>query len=768
MDKLNRNYQDKQEFLEKLNETYDQIEEINSGGGGIIYKGIHRRLKKKVVLKKIRSDRLSIIGSEREMKILMSLKHTYLPGILDFWSYEDEVYTVMEFIEGRSFQELLQEGRKFSEKEVIKWTRQLAEVLEYLHNSPEHIIHSDIKPANLMLTTTNDICLIDFNVSILQDGEDETIGYSASYSPVEQLIQKELVSQKRREKKQAEYQEEQPVVYQQRTEKPIYSDRTEIADDRTQIDDDQTEVDDDRTQIDDDRTEIDDDRTRIDDDRTQIDDRTEIAEETTKSLQKEVTRKEKVTQTVQKAADNQPVYQKPALEVLVKQYGKKLKVDERSDIYSACATMYHILTGARPAPCYAPQKPVEEVLPSVNDAFAYILMHGMEQHPKNRYQNATQLLTAMRQLMKSTRRYKRMLHRQDLIIVILVGMFLASASAAYFGWGMRLSEGLTSKINEAYLSFEQGEYSQAIDYLEAEVLHNSLYQESSQLCEAYYLSGSCYLEQEQYESAIEAFRKAILLDSSKAHYYRDYGIALARSGYLEQAREALIQASAKGLSDDSILLLRGEIAGLEKDYEGAVAYLQECLNTSADDYVKLSAALKLDSILKDGYGDAAYQDRINLLEAVMSEIGEEKRLPLKQRMVQVYGDYGHLTQDTQYTMKAVALLDEIISGGFATLVEWMDKGIYLQSMGDYTEAESCFLDALQKYPDQYLLYKRLAFLELDVQSAKATDSRTYQKFNEYYKTCTELYNKSNATEQDLEMPYLEQVYNELKVMGWLQ
>ena len=170
-------YRSKKDFFDKLNESYDQIQQISSGGGGIIYQGIHRRLKEKVVLKKIRSDKVSIIGSEREMKILMSLKHTYLPRIYDFWHYEDEVYTVMEFIEGKSFQELLDAGRTFREKDVIRWTRQLAEVLEYLHNSEQHIVHSDIKPANLMLTPKGDICLIDFNVSLLQGGEaDATIG----------------------------------------------------------------------------------------------------------------------------------------------------------------------------------------------------------------------------------------------------------------------------------------------------------------------------------------------------------------------------------------------------------------------------------------------------------------------------------------------------------------------------------------------------------------------------------------------------------------
>ena len=79
-------YQNKEEFLRKLSENYQDIREINSGGGGIIYAAVHRRLGKKVVLKKIREDKLAQIGGEREKKILLGLKNSYLPQIFDFWS----------------------------------------------------------------------------------------------------------------------------------------------------------------------------------------------------------------------------------------------------------------------------------------------------------------------------------------------------------------------------------------------------------------------------------------------------------------------------------------------------------------------------------------------------------------------------------------------------------------------------------------------------------------------------------------------------------
>ena len=759
MKKMDEDYRDKQEFLSKLNENYDQIRQINSGGGGIIYAGIHRRLQQKVVLKKIRTDRISIIGSEREMQILMNLKHTYLPRILDFWSYEDEVYTVMEFIEGRSFHELLQEGRGFAEKDVIKWTRQLAEVLEYLHNSPEHIIHSDIKPANLMLTPQNNICLIDFNVSVLQGGEDDTIGYSPSYSPIEQLIQKDL-SGRRMQQRRAEH----GLKYEN-------SDQDDRTYKQTQ-DDDKTLVGDlDCTEIDDDKTLVGaEDCTEIDEDKTEVssDFENEVSDDNvSKNIAQEKERTKKKEKKEEKKSSLQS--RRPSVDELVKKYGDGMRVDERSDIYSACATMYHILTGRRPEACYEKQVDIEELLPNVNDAFAYILMHGMEPHPKKRYQNATQLLTALKQLMKSTKKYKRLLLRQDIVMILMVGLFLCSAGAAYVGFGIRNEEILDERLKSANQYYNQRQYEEAIIYLEDNVFENKLYQESPKISQGYYLSGSCYLEQEQYEEAIVEYRKAILLDSSQPDYYRDYGIALARGGELEQARECLAQASAKGLQDDSILLLRGEIASLESDYASAVTYLQECLNSSSDDYVKLAAGLKLDEVLEFEYGEEAFPDRIVLLETLHGDIAEDKKLMVLERMVQVYNDYGQLTKDAKYTEAALNAIEEIISSGYGTLVEWLDKAVFLQSLGRYEEAESCLLEADELYPQNYLIYKRLAFLEIDIQASREASLRDYHDFEEYYIKCDELYKFNGSMgEVDMEMKYLYQVYDEIVVKGWLE
>lgn len=170
--------------------TYEVLEHIGSGGGGNVYLAEHLRLNKKVVLK---ADKRKLTTRpellRREVDVLKNLSHPYIPKVYDFFTEDDVVYTVMDYVEGESLDKPLKRGEKFSQPQVIKWAKQILEALRYLH-SPTHgepprgFVHSDIKPANIMLTPFNDICLIDFNISLAL-GEENFVGYSAGYASPE-------------------------------------------------------------------------------------------------------------------------------------------------------------------------------------------------------------------------------------------------------------------------------------------------------------------------------------------------------------------------------------------------------------------------------------------------------------------------------------------------------------------------------------------------------------------------------------------------------
>lgn len=170
-----------------LGETYEIIEEIGSGGGGVVYKAMHLRLQTYVVVKQIRDEVRGKIQSRQEADVLKNLKHPYLPRVYDFIETEEGVYTIMDFISGMSLDKALLQYGRFTQKQVLQWAQELGEALAYLHKKTPPIIHSDIKPANIILTPEGHICLIDFNISIAIDSAMKmTLGISRGYSSPEQ------------------------------------------------------------------------------------------------------------------------------------------------------------------------------------------------------------------------------------------------------------------------------------------------------------------------------------------------------------------------------------------------------------------------------------------------------------------------------------------------------------------------------------------------------------------------------------------------------
>lgn len=170
--------------------TYEVIEKLGSGGGGNVYLARHKRLDKKVVLK---ADKRKITTSpellRREVDVLKNLRHPNIPQVYDFFVENDTVYTVMDYIQGESLDKALKRGDRFSQAQVVQWAAQLLQALVYLHSPthgdpPKGFLHSDIKPANIMLMPDGNICLIDFNIALAL-GEENVIGCSAGYASPE-------------------------------------------------------------------------------------------------------------------------------------------------------------------------------------------------------------------------------------------------------------------------------------------------------------------------------------------------------------------------------------------------------------------------------------------------------------------------------------------------------------------------------------------------------------------------------------------------------
>lgn len=182
-----------------IENVYKIVGEIGSGGMGIVYLAEHTRLGKKVVLKadkqklseELKADHKKFLERleklRREVDALKDLSHTYIPQVYDFIEKDGTIYTVIDYIDGESFDKPLKRGEKFTQAQVIEWACQLLEALAYLHSRPPHgILHADIKPANVMLTPQGDIRLIDFNIALALGEEGAVaVGRSLGYASPE-------------------------------------------------------------------------------------------------------------------------------------------------------------------------------------------------------------------------------------------------------------------------------------------------------------------------------------------------------------------------------------------------------------------------------------------------------------------------------------------------------------------------------------------------------------------------------------------------------
>ena len=127
---------------------------------------------------------------EREANLLATLDHRSISRIYDYFSLNERSYLVLEFINGKDLEAILNDSEgPLSEERVIGWAVELCDVLQYLHtHQPEPIIFRDMKPSNVMINTHDHVILIDFGIAKhFQGGQQRgTMIGTEGYSPPEQ------------------------------------------------------------------------------------------------------------------------------------------------------------------------------------------------------------------------------------------------------------------------------------------------------------------------------------------------------------------------------------------------------------------------------------------------------------------------------------------------------------------------------------------------------------------------------------------------------
>ena len=179
-----------------LQGRYHVIRQLGQGGMGAVYEAVDQRLDTTVALKEtLFADERLRRQFEREARLLARLHHPALPRVSDHFSEGDGQFLVMQYIPGDDLSEMMAKRQgPFPASQVLSWADQLLDALDYLHTQEPQIIHRDIKPQNLKLTSRGQIILLDFGLAKGQGGDISRVttagsifGYTPNYAPLEQI-----------------------------------------------------------------------------------------------------------------------------------------------------------------------------------------------------------------------------------------------------------------------------------------------------------------------------------------------------------------------------------------------------------------------------------------------------------------------------------------------------------------------------------------------------------------------------------------------------
>ncbi|MFP4566870.1 MAG: serine/threonine-protein kinase [Spirochaetaceae bacterium] len=182
---------------------YRVVEQIASGGMGAVYKAEHPTLSRYVIIKKLtlRGDASMRERFRREAQIMMDFTSDYIVNVYDHFREGSSYYIVLEYVGGPSLETLLRKERYLPEHVALRIFRSSCRALHYAHE--RGVVHRDIKPGNILISTDGHVKLVDFGIASIHGGQSEdsltregmTLG-TPSYMPPEQYADSRSVDKR--------------------------------------------------------------------------------------------------------------------------------------------------------------------------------------------------------------------------------------------------------------------------------------------------------------------------------------------------------------------------------------------------------------------------------------------------------------------------------------------------------------------------------------------------------------------------------------------
>ncbi len=697
------NYNEIGQWVRDLGGGYSQIRPLDEGGMGTIYRAHKDSLDVEVVIKRVKQKFKGRMDERAEANILKTLKHKYLPRIYDVIESPDGyVYTIMDLIEGVNLQKYVAEHGPVGQRLAYRWACQLCEVIAYLHAQVPPILHCDIKPSNIMITPSGDICLIDFNTSLVYSKGVLAIGATPGYAAPEQYS---------RPTETVQMAFGQETVAMDET-MPMYGYPEGAA---------------------------------------------HLAGEARSSMNYSVTAAQATGAgeygTVSKRTDvygigatlyytltgKQPNHSlkdvKPITSYKLRLSRSFVSVIDRamkkqqSDRFCDAQEMLRALQNIHAIDKrYKAVVNAQRVVATAAVVTAVIgvglIAAGVQRIGVERY-------AAYDSYVRQGRTAGEELRFED------AEKALQSAIAIY-------DDQLEAYVEQAVLLYRQGKYQECIDAVGSAQNRSMKYYSVQSVANLYNVCAESHYALGEYENAVRMYQKAIEYVPTVAAYYQGMATAQVQMGDVTGAQATLAQMQAaipQAQQGAAYQIVQGEIARKRGDLQTALQAAKSAI-TAGEDSDELARAYRLAADVCEDMGDDALSQEIELLNEGIEKLPASYYNSLAGQLAAAYARQAELEDSEQSRAKALETYRNLYENGNSTLEVRLNIAMLQYQLHKFGDAMTT-LQALQAdYPKDYRVYKWMAFVqgELDVQKGALQHSEALS----YASMAEQLYREAQA------------------------
>lgn len=699
------NYNETSQWAADLGSGYSAIRPLGEGGMGTLYRAHKDSLDVDVVIKRVKQKFKGRMDERAEANILKTLKHKYLPRIYDvIESPSGYVYTIMDMIPGENMQNYVKTHGPVSQKLAYRWACQLCEVIAYLHSQVPPILHCDIKPSNIMITSAGDICVIDFNTSLVFSKGVLAIGATPGYAAPEQYTRPG-----------ASPDTIETVPLEETMPLRGYKDAFAYQNVRSNKD------------------------------------------PSGRGVSNSVTAAQATNAggygTISKRTDVYGIGATLYYAITGQQPGHSLKDVRPITSYKLKFSRSFLLIIARAMMKRQEERfcDAQEMLRALQDIHAIDGRYKKVVHSQ-RVVAAVSLVLAVSGTLAILFGVQRIGVERYAAYDALVRKGRTAADEMRFDEAEQdlqqaiaiYDDQLEAYVEQAVLLYRQGKYQECIDAVETTQSRELKYYSRQSVANLYNVAAEAYYELESYESAATMYQKAIGYSPDILSYYQGEATALIQLGDYSGADEVLAEM-AKAVPDaeqsGAYQVVQSELLRKQGDLPDALDAARKAIG-SADGNDQLARAYRLAASICEDIGDSMLSEEINLLNQGIEQLPDGYYNALAGQLASAYIRQAEATGNPGYQKDALRTYQQLEKNGNTTLEVRLNIAMLQYQLHDFSKAME-MLQALKKdYPKDYRVYKWLAFVqgELDLQNGAS-----YTKTLGYYETAAELYRAEQAS-----------------------